>query len=150
MLKNVIREARNELGLNQEDVSEAVGVTKQTYLKWENGTTEPKASQIVKLASTLKITAEEICTGKRFKQCNLQEFISKLNYYRPSREVEVLETWDHITDYESYFESLNEYNQTEYERAKYEAESSLEAEIQRQKDEREAIEEDAQRQQDAM
>lgn len=37
MLKDVLRKARTELGLKQNEVAEMVGVTQQTYLKWENG-----------------------------------------------------------------------------------------------------------------
>jgi transcriptional regulator with XRE-family HTH domain len=46
MLNNVIKEARLERNLKQEDVAAYVGVTVQTYSKWENGKTEPKASQV--------------------------------------------------------------------------------------------------------
>ncbi|WP_445947067.1 helix-turn-helix transcriptional regulator, partial [Shewanella sp.] len=50
MLKDVLKEARHRRGLKQEDVAKLVKVAKQTYLKWENGTTEPKASQVKDLA----------------------------------------------------------------------------------------------------
>ncbi|WP_416308572.1 helix-turn-helix transcriptional regulator [Neptunicella sp. SCSIO 80796] len=63
-LKDVIKDARLKQNLKQEDAAEAVGVTVQTYSKWENGKTEPKASQIVKIAKTLNISIKEICTGE--------------------------------------------------------------------------------------
>lgn len=42
-----------------------MGVTVQTIYKWEKGTTEPKASQVSKLASVLKLSEREICQGQK-------------------------------------------------------------------------------------
>ncbi|SHO23581.1 Putative uncharacterized protein [Moritella viscosa] len=64
MLKNVLREAREALHLKQTDVAEYVGVTTQTYLKWENGKNEPKASHLKKLTEILKITGSELIEGE--------------------------------------------------------------------------------------
>jgi len=68
MFKDVLREARNKLGLKQNEVAELVGVTAQTYLKWENGKSEPKISQAGKLANVLKISEKELCQGEFHKQ----------------------------------------------------------------------------------
>ncbi|WP_394148068.1 helix-turn-helix transcriptional regulator [Shewanella atlantica] len=64
MLKDVLKASRNKLNLKQSEVAEMVGVTAQTYLKWENGHSEPKASQAGKLAKALNITEKEICQGE--------------------------------------------------------------------------------------
>ena len=50
MIGSVLKEARALKNLSQPEVARLVGVTKQTYLKWENDTTEPKATKISKLA----------------------------------------------------------------------------------------------------
>ncbi|WP_419237601.1 helix-turn-helix transcriptional regulator [Photobacterium leiognathi subsp. mandapamensis] len=107
MLKDIIKDARLGLGLKQEDVANEVGVTKQTYLKWENGSTEPRASQVVKLSKALKLSTDEICTGKKNVKYTLDEFIARLSYYRASREIEVMEAWKHIADHEDFFKSVN-------------------------------------------
>ncbi|HFG1548285.1 TPA: helix-turn-helix transcriptional regulator, partial [Vibrio cholerae] len=68
MFKDVLREARTKLGLKQNEVAKLVGVTAQTYLKWENGKSEPKISQAGKLAKILKISEKELCQGEFHKQ----------------------------------------------------------------------------------
>lgn len=42
MLEDVLKEMREKAGLKQSEVAEYVGVTPQTYMKWENGKNEPK------------------------------------------------------------------------------------------------------------
>ena len=54
-LKDVIKEARSKRSLKQEETAELVGVTVQTYSKWENGKTEPKASQVARLSKILGV-----------------------------------------------------------------------------------------------
>ena len=49
MLKDVLKHTREAKGLKQAEVAEYVGVTAQTYMKWENGKNEPKAGDIKKL-----------------------------------------------------------------------------------------------------
>ncbi|MBF4333402.1 XRE family transcriptional regulator, partial [Vibrio anguillarum] len=46
MIGDVLKEARIKINLSQSDMASKVGVTKQTYMKWENNITEPKASQV--------------------------------------------------------------------------------------------------------
>lgn len=65
MLQDVLKTARNKLGLKQNEVAAMVGVTTQTYLKWENGKSEPKISQAGKLAKALKVSEKELCQGDR-------------------------------------------------------------------------------------
>ena len=64
MLKDVLKASRTKRNLKQSEVADMVGVTAQTYLKWENGHSEPKASQAGKLAKALHITEKEICHGQ--------------------------------------------------------------------------------------
>lgn len=66
MLKDVLKHARIAMGLKQSDVAKEIGVTPQTYLKWENGHSEPKISQVGKLSNVLQVTVEEICKGEVF------------------------------------------------------------------------------------
>lgn len=64
MLEDVLKAARNKLNLKQSEVAEMVGITTQTYLKWENGRSEPKISQAGKLAKVLNLTEKELCQGE--------------------------------------------------------------------------------------
>lgn len=57
LIKDIIRNRRKELGLTQEYVGDALGVTKQTISKYENGTiTDLSYDVIVKLAKVLQIS----------------------------------------------------------------------------------------------
>lgn len=79
MLKDVLRRARTELGLKQNEVADMIGVTQQTYLKWENGKSEPKISQAGKLSAALKVSEKELCQGEFHKQkMDTLEFIRKV------------------------------------------------------------------------
>lgn len=113
MLKDVLKEARNKKGLKQEDVASLIKVSKQTYLKWENGTTEPKASQVYALANVLGITPNEICSGKLNVRYSLEEFIYELIKASSRQETETVSTWKHVPDHEKFFYHLN--NPSEYE-----------------------------------
>jgi len=85
VLKDVLKEAREHKNLKQSEVAEYVGVTPQTYMKWENGKNEPKASNVKKLAEILSVTEGEICQGKTFSDSNdplefMQKVASIKNY----------------------------------------------------------------------
>lgn len=54
-LKDVIREARRKMGLNQTELAEQMGVTQSAVSHWENGETMPTPRQIPRLAEVLNI-----------------------------------------------------------------------------------------------
>lgn len=64
MIGNFLKERRLFLSLTQPYLASRLGVTKQTILKWENGQTEPKASQVLILSQVLCVTPAEICSGR--------------------------------------------------------------------------------------
>ncbi|CAK3011626.1 RstR1 [Vibrio crassostreae] len=112
MLKDVLKQARLEIGLTQEKVASQVKVAKQTYLKWENGETEPKATQIKLLAKTLKVSPNEICYGKKNKQFSFDEFVLKLARSSAPQELITMVSWEHIEDVEAFLFQLECYMQT--------------------------------------
>ncbi|MFA0672652.1 helix-turn-helix domain-containing protein [Vibrio splendidus] len=80
MLEDVLKERRENLGLKQKDVAEYVGVTPQTYMKWENGKNEPKASHLKKLAQILNVSEMELCRGALFyKEDDPLEFMKTVS-----------------------------------------------------------------------
>lgn len=83
MLKDVLKLRREVQNLKQSEVAEFVGVTPQTYMKWENGKNEPKASNIKKLAEILKISESEICQGIIFSSnMNPLDFMKKVALFK--------------------------------------------------------------------
>jgi transcriptional regulator with XRE-family HTH domain len=65
MISERIREIRNKKEFNQDDVAAMLNVSKQTYYKWEKGETEPKASQIQKLAKCLGVTIQDFFSEEK-------------------------------------------------------------------------------------
>ncbi|RYU49596.1 XRE family transcriptional regulator [Aliivibrio finisterrensis] len=114
MLKDVIKSARMEKGYTQEEIAKLVKVAKQTYLKWENGDTEPKATQIGLLATHLGITANEICSGKRHGKMSLEDFIIKSMLARVPQELITMYSWRMIPDHEEFFSAIENTNHDDY------------------------------------
>ncbi|EDQ9400055.1 helix-turn-helix domain-containing protein [Salmonella enterica] len=85
MLKDILRGRREQRKLTQSDMAKLLGVTTQTYLKWENGIYEPRASQIRRLAEILDISEIEICRGYLFgkpEHYELIDFIKEIDKHR--------------------------------------------------------------------
>ncbi|HPE15915.1 MAG TPA: helix-turn-helix transcriptional regulator [Oscillospiraceae bacterium] len=59
-MKNKIRELRKAMGLRQEDVAVALGVTRQTVIAIENDKYNPTLLLAMRLARLLGTTVEEI------------------------------------------------------------------------------------------
>jgi len=55
---NLIRIYREQVGLTQSDLGQAVGVTRQTVAAWEKGDREPSVVQLTQLAQVLGIAVE--------------------------------------------------------------------------------------------
>ncbi|HAS6240209.1 TPA: helix-turn-helix domain-containing protein [Vibrio vulnificus] len=106
MIGAVLKEARTLKKLSQPEVANMVGVTKQTYLKWENDATEPKASQISKLAEALGVTADEICRGELKVKMSLEAFILSIAKLNPNSEVIALRAWEQLSDHKAFIHSL--------------------------------------------
>jgi transcriptional regulator with XRE-family HTH domain len=50
-----VRQAREELGLSQAELAEAVGVTTRTIQNWEAGASSPKRPQVKAIERLMKI-----------------------------------------------------------------------------------------------
>ncbi|MEK6266498.1 MAG: helix-turn-helix transcriptional regulator [Clostridium sp.] len=59
-MKNNIRELRKQLGFRQEDMSNALGVTRQTINAIENEKYNPTLELAMKLAKLLNTTVEKL------------------------------------------------------------------------------------------
>lgn len=52
-----LKQKREELGLDQQELAELIGVSKQAYFKWEKGLSKPTKANIAKLEKVLKVPA---------------------------------------------------------------------------------------------
>ena len=55
-----IKRLRKNKGLKQQEIAELLGVKRNTYSDWENGKTEPKLENVVKLAQVFNTTTDEL------------------------------------------------------------------------------------------
>ncbi|CED60181.1 putative HTH-type transcriptional regulator [Moritella viscosa] len=106
MLQDVLKETRLSLNLKQADVAEYVGITTQTYMKWENGKNEPKASHVKKLAEILNISEMEICRGELSNKISLDRFIVQRSKINLNPSLETLIVWELLPDHNEYFKKL--------------------------------------------
>ncbi|AYV19833.1 helix-turn-helix protein [Vibrio mediterranei] len=60
MSNEILRELRIKNSLTQKDVAEIMGVSNITYMKYENGETEPKFSQMMKALVALGAGIKDI------------------------------------------------------------------------------------------
>lgn len=58
--KPAYRAARAIKGITQENAAAVIGVAASTLSKWENGETEPSASQIYKMSVVYGISADKL------------------------------------------------------------------------------------------
>jgi transcriptional regulator with XRE-family HTH domain len=117
-LNDVIKEARLRQNLKQEDAAALLDVTVQTYSKWENGITEPKASQVTRLSNILSVSTDMICNGKQPSKFDKVDFIRAVSRHIKARsEFELVETiWQHIEDDSKFIDALNIFdNDQQYE-----------------------------------
>ncbi|NJE76258.1 helix-turn-helix transcriptional regulator [Thermococcus sp. ES12] len=59
-MKNRLRELREELGITQEELARALGVTRQTIIAIEKGKYDPSLKLAFKIARFFNTTIEEI------------------------------------------------------------------------------------------
>lgn len=59
-LGEALKENRIRCQMTQEFVAETLGVSRQSVSKWENGSSDPSASNLIALAKLYKISPEEL------------------------------------------------------------------------------------------
>lgn len=57
---NVIAEKRKMIGATQKDIARKIKVAKSTVAMWETGKAKPRADMLIKLASILNCTVDEL------------------------------------------------------------------------------------------
>jgi len=111
-LNDVIKNARLKQNLKQEDTAKSMGVTVQTYGKWEKGKTEPKASQIAKLSKILGVSTHEICMGEKSQKLELIEFMKMVSEIsRGTSDFELkMAIWESIDDDYRFINNLRNHS----------------------------------------
>ncbi|EKM18593.1 TPA: helix-turn-helix transcriptional regulator [Vibrio harveyi] len=76
MLNENIKRLREEKGVTQIEIAQAVGTSAKTVMNWESGKTEPKASELLMIAKRLGVSVNEVLGQEESKHEKLLEKIS--------------------------------------------------------------------------
>jgi transcriptional regulator with XRE-family HTH domain len=82
---STIRKLRDQAGLSQQDVADAVGIARATYIKLENGGRQPKLDELIKLSQYYEIGLESLVGGQ-----NLEVNEPLVQYKRTSVDTDIL------------------------------------------------------------
>ena len=76
-----IKELRVELGLNQKDIAEKLGITQQAYANYERGARQPDNNTLIKLAKLFDVSIDYLLGISDFpKQMSLDEQLSGIDF----------------------------------------------------------------------
>ena len=73
-----LKQAREAEGLTQEQVAEAVMVSRQTISNWENGKSLPDIISVMKLSELYKISVDELLKGDLKMQKKIEKDAAKI------------------------------------------------------------------------
>ena len=59
-----LRAFRKKKGFTQEELADRAKITLRTFIRWENGETQPRIDEIRKLAQALNVTEQELLAGE--------------------------------------------------------------------------------------
>lgn len=85
MIKEKIQKLRSEKGVSQQELADAVGVSRQTVRRWESGENEPSASAIKPLCDYFGISPNEFLEGESDE--------GKLRAFQPMDEEQAKKLW---------------------------------------------------------
>ena len=81
MIGKRLKELRIQKGLSQQDLGDAIGVTKVSICGYENGTRLPNLEKLVSLAEELETTTDYLL-GREIKivECEEKNYIGSISY----------------------------------------------------------------------
>ena len=72
-IEKKLKDAREQAGLTQEQVAEAVMVSRQTVSNWENAKSLPDIISVIKLSGLYKISVDELLKGDQKMQRKIEK-----------------------------------------------------------------------------
>ncbi|MCK5416825.1 DUF4065 domain-containing protein [Candidatus Parcubacteria bacterium] len=118
-----LKKIRNEKGFKQKEVAEKLGISRSSYISFEQGKTELNFSQIIKLLDVFGISLEEVENGLQPNYEKYKEMI--LAYLRNASSDDdcVLKTklakMLYLADFAWFYEKLESMSGMKYRRIKY-------------------------------
>lgn len=74
-----MREARQRLGISQEEAGRRLGVTLRTYARWERGETHGFIGHIADIAKALETNPDELLGGDQLTAPTVEQLSDKLD-----------------------------------------------------------------------
>jgi len=119
----LIKSLRTEKGLSQEDVSEKLGVSRSSYIAFEQGKIELDFSKMAKLVDILGISLEEVESGSQSDYEKYKEMILAYLRQAVSRDGNILKTklakMLYLADFSWFYEKLQSMSGMQYRCIKY-------------------------------
>lgn len=119
----LIKDLRTQKGLKQEDLAEKLGISRASYISFEQGKTELNFPQIITLSDLLGISLEEVESGAQSDYPKYQEMI--LAYLRKAgdKDGKVLKTklakMLYLADFAWFYENFQSMSGMKYRRLKF-------------------------------
>ena len=106
-LSDKIKQYRKKMGLTQEGLAEAIGVTVGAVSKWENGNTVPDIMTIMQLANYFSISIDELL-GFDLTSKNIEDMCNSIeeHCHRHDYEQAVIESNDAMSRYPHNFKVI--------------------------------------------
>lgn len=119
----LIKEIRIEKGLKQGEIAKKIGISRSSYISFEQGKTELNFSKMVKLSDILGISLEEVESGAKPNNEKYKEMI--LAYIRKgsSKDGKILKTklakMLYLADFTWFYNHMESMSGMQYRRIKY-------------------------------
>lgn len=81
VLSKSLKEYRNKLGLNGEEIAESLGINASTYRSWESGRAMPKYSAISELAKIYNVSVDTLLGNNVEKTKTTNNILKSDNNY---------------------------------------------------------------------
>lgn len=91
IIKNRIRDLREDMDLRQIDVAEATGIDQKTLSNYETGKTNPDSLSIIKLAEFFQVTTDYLLGYSKSNIKSSKDIINKLN--RMTEEIDEIKRY---------------------------------------------------------
>lgn len=82
----IIRKARSEQKITQEQAAEALGVSRQTVSNWENGRSYPDIASVIRMSDLYHISLDALLKGESAVSTSYQDFLAESTDTVKSRE----------------------------------------------------------------
>ncbi len=119
----LIKDLRIKKGLKQEDIAKKIGVSRSSYISFEQGKTELSFSQIVKLSNIFGISLEEVESGLQPNYEKYKEMIFAYIRNGSSKDGNILKTklakMLYLADFAWFYNNLESMSGMQYRRIKY-------------------------------